>query len=240
MVISNLYIWWFSIPFPICNSISHYNAFKIYFEIVLILDIVLVYLVCEIGNIDSSIWLTWNVKFMRLKFREFVIKWENGLEIVKRGYFIIKHTIFIRAKRKAYSTWTFNVKHVSLRIPWVIILMECSSSIFHYIRSMFLHESYHWRTSRSSIQPYHKWVVLWIWLTLSKHVVETLRCWRNLKVSRIHWEIKGCLFRKWFNLIWVRSCKYWRDEKDYREFMDISHLFKFILSQYPLLLSFKI
>ncbi len=171
MPISKFQICSISIISPIRNSISNHKTFKIRLEHVGIIDICLVMsmnIVEHIRDIDTSIRLTWKIKFILFEFWKFIIESKYCSYIIFCRTIVIKGTISFIVRSacwKANSSWLFYVKHVSFFVPRIIIVSEIFSSNIHKERTMLLHKSKHWRATRSTISPKNNWRELWIFLT---------------------------------------------------------------------------
>lgn len=103
------------IEVPISAAIPHHIPLKVRLEdisIVNILGIVLVNLVRDIRNIDSSIGLSRDVQVMAFKLWEQVEPVENSIEVVNSRIVVIEGTLSVIASGVAYSPWAFNVEHV--------------------------------------------------------------------------------------------------------------------------------
>lgn len=165
-VVHNFREWLWDIYFPISGTISNYEALKIKLSLCLLNSnkkIVLMNLPSKIGSIDASIALSWNIKIISKIFREIFVKIQYcGKGVLRLWHIIVLIVWWCISNRKAYTSWTFYIKHVCSLVPWLWICLNKVLSIINDIGSMLLEKSEEWGATWATIEPNHYWVINWI------------------------------------------------------------------------------
>lgn len=87
------------------------------------------------------------------------------------GFPILKPTYTI--KYKDYSLWWCNVQQVSFFIPGILINNHISRIFLKNKRPILINHANQTRTSRPTIKPKNKWIIIRITLWIKKNIMES-------------------------------------------------------------------
>lgn len=130
---------------------------------------------------------------MRFVFWIFFVPSQNCIQVVLSNSIVIVRAVFwmvfIVTVGKANTSWLLNVKHVRELVPGVIVFVKLGLGVCLEEWTVFLSPCQHGGATWTTIVPDHQWVVLWIVLTGQEHVVNSLRCFFDWNISRVHLKI---------------------------------------------------
>lgn len=132
----------------------------------------------KLRNVDSSIWLSWNVEIVILKCGELVLKQEKyslksiiSWVLICPNAFVVILTYWISDVSGA-----LNPEHVGVIVPRPVIKSKVFISIFKIVRSIFLGPTKHRWAAGTTIEPYDHRIGCVVVTTQCCHVVELFLC----------------------------------------------------------------